>query len=158
METTTALEHLSDLIADIDVAMLATVDRTGRLHNRPMMVLHATADGALWFFTQGHSHIVDDVHAHHPVNISYVDSANGRYISVSGRARIVTDRAKKIELWERRLKKWLPNGAEDPSVVLIRVEPQEAEFWEWGGEREVTAAVELSTSGGGVRNEKISFS
>jgi len=157
METTTALEHLSELIGGIEVSMLTTVDRTGRLHSRPMMTLRETSEGALWFFAQGSSHIVDDVHAHHPVNISYVDSVRGRYVSVSGRARVVTDRARKAQLWESRLAKWIPNGAEDPSVVLIRVEVQEAEFWQWGSEREVTATVEFSTSGGGVRNEKIAF-
>lgn len=157
METTTALEHLGELIKAIDVSMLTTADRTGRLHSRPMMNLRGTLEGALWFFTQGNSHIVDDVHAHHPVSISYVDSARGRYVSVSGRARVITDRAKKIELWERRLAKWLPSGAEDPSVVLIRVEVLEAEFWEWGDEREVTASIEIRASGGGGRNEKIVF-
>ena len=157
MGTTTALEHLSELIEGIEVSMLTTVDRTGQLHSRPMMALREASEGALWFFTQGNSHIVDVVHAHHPVNISYVDSARGRYVSVSGRARVVTDRARKIELWERRLARWIPNGAEDPSVVLIRVEVQEAEFWQWGSERELTATVEVGTSGGGVRNEKIAF-
>ena len=157
MKTTPALEHLSALIQGIDVAMLTTVDRTGHLHSRPMMALRTTIEGALWFFTQGNSPIVDDVNAHHPVNISYVDSAQGRYVSVSGRARLVTDGAKKVELWERRLAAWLPSGAADPSVVLIRVEAQEAESWAWGNEREVTASIEVTTSGGGIQSEKISF-
>ena len=159
METTTtsALGHLTELIRDIDVAILTTVDRAGHLHSRPMMALHEPSDGALWFFTQGNSHIVDDVQGHHPVNVNYVDSARGRYVSVSGRGRVVKDGAKKTELWERRLAAWLPNGPEDSSVVLIRVEVQEAEFWEWNNEREVTAAVEFKVSNGGVRNEKISF-
>ncbi len=157
MKTTTGLEHLSELIEGIDVAMLTTVDRTGRLHSRPMMALGTRAEDALWFFTQGNSPIVDDVQAHHPMNISYVDSARGRYVSVSGRARVVTDRAKKMEFWEQRLAAWLPAGAADSSVVLIRVEAQEAESWEWGNEREVTTSIEVKTSDSGVRNEKISF-
>ena len=158
METTTgsALDHLTELIHGIDVAMLTTVDRTGHLHSRPMMTLRKAAEDALWFFTQGHSHMVDDVNGHHPVNISYVDSGQRRFVSVSGRARVVNDRSKKAELWDRRLAEWLPNGVEDPSVVLLRVEVQEAEFWETSGKREMTATVEFS-SGGGVRNEKISF-
>lgn len=158
METTTesALEHLAEIIDGIDVAMLTTVDRTGHLHSRPMMTLRKPADGALWFFTQGHSHMVDDVNGHHPVNISYVDSEQGRYVSVSGRARVVNEQARKAELWERRLGAWLPNGAEDSSVVLLRVEVQEAELWESNSKREITATVEFA-KGGGVHNEKISF-
>ena len=158
METTTApaLEHLTELIHGINVAMLTTVDRTGHLHSRPMMTLRKPVDGAFWFFTQGYSHMVDDVNGHRSVNISYVDSRRGRYVSVSGRARVVNDRAKMRELWERRLSAWLPGGIEDPSVVLLRVEVQEAEFWESNNEPEISATVEFS-SGSGVRNEKISF-
>lgn len=159
METTTtsALSHLTEFIHGIDVAMLTTVDRAGHLHSRPMMALHEPSDGALWFFTQGNSHMVDDVQGHHPVNVNYVDSTRGRYISVSGRGRVVKDGAKKTELWERRLASWLPSGPDDSSVVLIRVEVQEAELWEWSNEREVAATVGLNVSSGSVRNEKISF-
>ena len=159
METATmsALDHLTELIRGIDVAMLTTVDRTGHLHSRPMMTLRKTMDDALWFFTEASSHMVDDVNGHHPVNVSYVGTDHGRYVSVSGRARVVSDRAKKAELWERRLAKWLPNGFEDKSVILLRIEVQEAEFWESSGAREVSAAVEFKVGNTAVRNEKILF-
>jgi general stress protein 26 len=157
MPTATALEHLLGLIRDIDVCMLATSDRSGRLHSRPMMILRGSPEGALWFFTQGNSHVVDDVNAHHSVGLSYVDSAVGRYVSVSGRARVVNDRSKKMELWEQRLAKWLPAGPDDASVVLIRVEVQEAEFWEWGHNAETSVSVEVRSTGGEARNEKIVF-
>jgi general stress protein 26 len=155
--TTSALEHLTELIHGIDVAMLTTQDRTGRLHSRPMLTLRSTAEGALWFFTQGNSHTVDDVQGHHPVNVSYVDSARRRYVSVSGRGRVLKDAARKAELWERRLSEWLPDGFASSSVVLIRVEIEEAEYWDWNNDREITAAVELKTTGGEARNEKILF-
>jgi general stress protein 26 len=155
--TTSALEHLSELIRNIGVAMLTTVDRTGHLHSRPMMTLRNTADNALWFFTQASSHMVDDVNGHHPVNLSYVDSTRGRYISVNGRARVVNDRAKKTALWERRLGAWLPKGCEDASVILLRIEVHEAEVWDSSGEREISASVEFNVNDGTMRNEKISF-
>ncbi|HWN93604.1 MAG TPA: pyridoxamine 5'-phosphate oxidase family protein [Methylomirabilota bacterium] len=155
--TTSALDHLAELIRGIDVAMLTTVDRTGNLHSRPMMALRKTTDGALWFFTEASSHMVDDVAGHHPVSIGYVDAEHGRYVSVSGRARVVGDRAKKAELWESRLAQWLPNGFEDSSVALLRIEVQEAEFWDSGGAREISAAVEFNVREAAVRNEKISF-
>lgn len=159
METTTAsaLGQLTELIRHIDVAMLTTVDRAGHLHSRPMIGLREPSDEALWFFAHGSSHIVDDVQGHHPVNITYVDSARGRYVSVSGRGRVVNESARKTELWERRLASWFPKGPDDPAVVLIRVEVQEAEFWDCHSEREFGATVELKVQGGGVRNEKIPF-
>ena len=155
--TVSPMEHLCDLVRDIDVVMLTTVDRNGKLHSRPMMTLRSAADGAFWFFTQACSHMVDDVQGHHPVNLSYVDSTNGTYVSVSGRARVIHDKAKKSQLWERRLARWLPNGWDDDEVILLRVEVQEAEYWSNGGQREFTAAIEVGVANGGVRNEKILF-
>jgi general stress protein 26 len=155
--TTSAFEHLSELIHGINVAMLTTVDRTGHLHSRPMMTLRHTADNALWFFTEASSHIVDDVNGHHPVNLSYADLAQGRYISVSGRARVVNDRTKKSQLWENRLAQWLPHGCEHSSVILLRIEVHDAEVWNAGGTREVSASVEFNVNGGALHNEKITF-
>ena len=155
--TGSALEHLSEMVRGIDVAMLATVDRAGRLHSRPMMALRAPHDGALWFFAAASSQLVDDVHGHHPVNLSYVDSQRGIYVSVSGRARVVRDPAKKEELWEKRLTAWLEGGAQDSSVVLLRIEVQEAEYWSAAGGREFTISAELGSATGGVRHEKVSF-
>jgi general stress protein 26 len=155
--TDSALDHLKVLISGIDVAMLTTVDRSGRLHSRPMVTLSKPVEGALWFFTQAASHIVDDVNANHPVNLSFVDSERGRYVSVSGRARVVRDKGKKNELWERRVAKWLPGGPDNAEVVLLRVEADEAEFWDSGEAREVTASVEIRAGNGQMRNERISF-
>ncbi len=155
--TTSGIDHLAELIKGINVAMLTTVDRTGNLHSRPMMTLRRSTDGALWFFTEASSHMVDDVNGHHPVNICYVDAKQERYVSVSGRGRIVNDGAKKAELWESRLAKWMPKGFQDPSVILLRIEVQEAEFWDSGGAREISAALEVNVGEKAVRNEKISF-
>lgn len=155
--TATAFERLSELLRGIEVAMLTTVDRTGHLHSRPMMTLQHTADNALWFFTEASSHAVDDVNGHHPVNLSYVDSERGRYISVSGRARIVNDRSKKRHFWEKRLAHWLPHGCGDPSVILLRIEVHDAEAWQAGNERAVSASLSIHVDGGGDRGEKISF-
>ena len=155
--TESALDQLHEHIRGLDVAMLTTVDRTGRLHSRPMMTLRKPFEGALWFFAQGSSHMVDDVHGHHPVNLSYADSARGLYVSVSGRARMVRDAAKQKKLWEKRLQEWLPLGVEDPSTVLLRVEVQEAEYWLAGGEREFVIAAGIGSTGEQPRHGRISF-
>jgi general stress protein 26 len=52
------------------------------------------------------------------------------YVSISGNARVVRDRAKAAELWTPFLKAWFPKGLEDPQLALLRVEATEAEYWE----------------------------
>ena len=46
---------LGELIKDIRVAMLTTVDNEGRLHSRPMATQQTEFDGTLWFFTDSDS-------------------------------------------------------------------------------------------------------
>lgn len=139
------VQQLQSWIQGIDTAMLTTADRHGHLRSRPMVVLTDMTDDALWFFSDAASHKVDDIHGHHDVNLSYGDSAAGRYISVTGRARIVRDRQRMRELWTPKLQGWFGKEADHPELVLVRVEVAEAELWQ-GAERQVEVEVNVGTS------------
>jgi general stress protein 26 len=124
------VEKLAKLIKGIEVAMLTTRDDDGTLRSRPMQTQDRAFDGTLWFFTQASSHKVDEVGREHRVNLSYADPAHNRYVSVSGTANLVRDRAKIDELWSPVLKAWFPKGKDDPEVALLRVEVSQAEYWD----------------------------
>ena len=49
------------------------------------------------------------------------------------------DVAKKKDLWNSGVEAWLPQGPEDPSVVLVKVDGDSAEYWESPGNRLATA-------------------
>jgi general stress protein 26 len=51
----------------------------------------------------------------------------------------VTDTAKKRELWNSGVEAWFPQGPDDDSVVLIKVEAASAEYWDSPGGRLATA-------------------
>ncbi len=55
------------------------------------------------------------------VNLSYSDPSSQNYVSVSGKAEIVRDKAHIDAKWSESLKTWFPGGKDDPSVALIRV-------------------------------------
>jgi general stress protein 26 len=124
------IQQLASWIRGIDFAMLTTEDRTGHLRSRPMVALDDMADDALWFFSDASCHKVDDIQGHHSVNVSYTDPANGKFISVTGRARVVRERALMREMWSSKLTPWFPKGADDPELVLLRIEVFEAEIWQ----------------------------
>jgi pyridoxamine 5'-phosphate oxidase like protein len=42
----------------------------------------------------------------------------------------VRDRQKIEELWNPIYKAWFPKGLEDPDLALLKVEVQEAEYWD----------------------------
>jgi len=56
-----------------------------------------------------------------------------RYVSVSGRARLVRDPAKAKELWSPLLKAWFPGGLDDPRLALLRIGVDHAEYWDAKG-------------------------
>ena len=124
------IQNLAKLIKGIKVAMLTTQETDGTLRSRPMATQGAEFDGTLWFFTQASSHKVDEIDREQNVNVSYADEGDNRYVSVSGRARLVRDRAKIDELWSPILKAWFPKGKDDPEVALLRVDVEKAEYWD----------------------------
>ena len=55
-----------------------------------------------------------------------------RWLSVTGRAALQRDPAHIKRLWKEAFKLWF-KGPDDPSIVLIRLAPTEAEYWDNSG-------------------------
>ena len=123
------IEKLRSLIDDIDFCMLTTMDE-GHLRSRPMSTQKFEFDGDLWFFTSDQTHKIEEIERDNRVNVSYSNPAVDRYVSVSGGAEIVKDRAKIEELWSPILKAWFPKGLDDPTLCLLKVAVEQAEYWE----------------------------
>ena len=124
------IEKLGELIGDIKMAMLTTIDEDGSLRSRPMATSKAEFDGDLWFFTRATSTKVNEIDKHVEVNLSYADPGKNSYVSVSGKGETLRDKAKAKELWNPILKAWFPDGLEDPELALLRVKVEKAEYWD----------------------------
>lgn len=132
--------RLRDLINGIRVAMLTTLGADGRLHSRPMMTQSVEFDGSLWFLTGRDTDKADEVSAHRHVNLAYADPDQQRYVSMSGTARLVSDRAKVEQLWSPVYRAWFPGGVGDPNLVLLEVTVESAEYWDTQSGRMVALA------------------
>jgi general stress protein 26 len=124
------VQKLADLIRDMKFAMLTTLDPDGSIRSRPMATQKSEFDGDLWFFTGKNSGKINSIQNDQHVNVAYADSDGQRYVSVSGRAEIITDRKKISELWTPAMKAWFPKGVDDPDISLIRVRAESAEYWD----------------------------
>ena len=129
--------HLAELIKGIKVAMMTTVEKDGSLRSRPMWTQNKDFDGQLWFFTRDHCPKVDEVERDKHINLGYADPSHDRFVSVSGTAKVVTDKEKIRELWDPSLKAWFPKGLEDPDIALLRVDVTKAEYWDTPNSRMV---------------------
>ena len=124
-------EKFKEMIKDIDLCMLTTVDESDDLHSRPMSLnSHVDESGNLWFFTSSNSHKTSEIERVPNVNISFVDTRQQRYVSVSGSAELVQDRQKIKELWKPVLKAWFPDGPDQRDLALLKVKMKKAEYWD----------------------------
>jgi general stress protein 26 len=129
-ERQAAIEKLGSLVKKVKFAMLTTQDEDGTLRSRPMATQATDFDGTLWFFTRASAPKVDEVEQEHQVNLSYAQPDDQLFVSISGRANLVRDRAKADELWNPALKAWFPKGTDDPDLALLKVEVEKAEYWD----------------------------
>ena len=129
-QSTPELEKLSDLIGRARIGMLTTREADGTLRSRPLATLQMDATPDLWFFTSASSPKIHDIESRPEVNVAYADSSGDDFVSVSGTAELVRDRAKMRELWTPWVKPWFPKGVDDPDLVLLRVSVREAEYWD----------------------------
>lgn len=119
---------IANLIKGSKIAIVTTQTSDGALHSRPLATQEAEFDGDLWFFTQDPSPKVEDVKSHPKVNVSF-ESGKG-YLSISGTAEIVHDSARVDEYWSPAVQAWFPEGREDPTIALLKVHADSAEYWE----------------------------
>ena len=124
-----SIEKLKQLTEGIDFAMLTTVIGN-KLRSRPMSTQEFDENGDLWFFTNENTHKVDEIEANPQVNVAYSKPEDNCFVSVSGKGSISKDRAKIEELWTPILKAWFPKGIDDPALCLLKIEVDEAEYWE----------------------------
>ena len=124
-------EKLKEMIKDIDLCMLTTVDESDDLHSRPMSLNGDVDDqGNLWFFTSSNSHKASEIERTPNVNVSFIDTDQQHYVSISGDAELVHDKQKIKELWKPVLKAWFPDGPDQSDVALLKVKVKKAEYWD----------------------------
>ena len=122
-------QKLWSMMKEIEIAMLTTED-DGYLRARPMAASQSEFDGTLWFFTRASSHKVDEVNAEHRVGVTFANVSKQDYVSFSGQASLVTDRASIDKHWMESLRTWFPNGKDDPDIGLLKVAVEAAEYWD----------------------------
>lgn len=123
-------EHLFDIIEDFDTAMLITA-AGGRLAGRPMAVARFEENTDAYFATSIHSLKVAEIERNPDVLLAF--QGGSTYASVGGRASVVRERALIEKLWSPAWKAWFPEGKDDPSLCILKIEPVSAEYWDNSG-------------------------
>jgi general stress protein 26 len=127
MTETNDIKRISEVLDKGRIGILTTQGSGQHLVSRPLAIVDREFDGKVYFFTPDPSPKVDDVRAHPQVNVA-VETGKG-YLSLSGEASIVKDAAVIDELWTTGAEAWFDQGRDDPTVALLQVDVETAEYW-----------------------------
>lgn len=126
--------EIAQMLKTIDICMLVT--RTdGTVRGRPMSNNGKVEfDGDSWFFSYRDSGKVREIADDPAVELAYIATDQGTWISVEGTAEMVEDDARKRELWDDGLAEWFTEGPDDDRVVLVKVSADRIHGWANGEE------------------------
>jgi general stress protein 26 len=119
------------MVKGVRVCMLFTIEQNAEnLSGRPMSISKIDEDGTIWFFTKASSYKVDKIEESKKVSIAITNESNNNYLMIHGTATLINDKTKMKELWSSILKAWFPLGLNDPDMILIKVTPNEVNYWD----------------------------
>jgi general stress protein 26 len=125
------IDRAWELMKKIGFAMLVTRDGD-KLRARPMSAYLERGSNAIYFLTDVRRHKDDEIARNPSINLSFADAASQKYVSVSGTAVVSNDRAKIKELFSTPAKAWW-DSADDPNIRVLKISPEDAEFWDSPG-------------------------
>jgi general stress protein 26 len=130
-DTAADIDRTWELMKKIGFAMLVTHDGD-KLRARPMAA-HVDRDAnTIYFLTDARRHKDEEIARNPNINLSFADASDQKYVSVTGIAEVSNDRAKIKELFSMPAKAWW-DSAEDPNIRVLKVTPDDAEFWDSPG-------------------------
>lgn len=103
-----------------------------KLRSRPMGAFVRPDESAIYFLADARAHTDDEVREFPQVCLAFADPRGQKYLSVSGMAEISDDRAKIREQWSVPAKVWW-ESPDDPNIRVIKVVPEEADYWDSPG-------------------------
>ena len=125
-----AVKKIKDFVNDIKVCMFCTKVTDLPFRTRPMSNLEVDDEGNLWFFTRKSSDKNDEIKNDDTVQLIYAKNSDTHFLTITGQATMVADKAKKDELWNPIVKAYFPEGKDDPGLSLVKVQPETAHYWD----------------------------
>jgi general stress protein 26 len=138
------IDHVWHVAEKIGTCMLVTSSGRG-IRARPMHALPDRQAGCFWFITDLRGAKDDEIKIGPDVCLAFADIGSNTYLSITGRAEVLHDAAKAGELWSNETQAWWPKGPTDPEVCVLRVVPDNAEFWDTRG-NSITVALYLAAA------------
>jgi general stress protein 26 len=120
--------HVKDLLKDFDTAMLVTRKSSSAVHARPMHIAEITENGTVYFATSKTSPKAQEIE--NDAHVTLIFQEKSKFIAMYGVASLVDDQKLIDRLWSETWKVWFPKGKSDPALTILKVSPDNAEYWD----------------------------
>ena len=131
------LPDIAKAMRHIDIAMLSTVSADGAIAGRPMSNNRdVDFDGDTYFFTSAKMPVAAEIAANPQVGLAY-QGHHHLFVSVSGKAELVRDKAAFEAHWTPDLDKWFDQGVDTPDLAMIHVKAEKLEYWDGKDQGEI---------------------
>jgi general stress protein 26 len=112
-----------------DRTMMLGLDGAEDGHTRPMAVQFENDRPPLWYFAARDQVLVQTIGPRQRAIATFVSKGHDLFATVQGTLSVDTDRAIVDRMWNRQIAAWYPGGKDDPNLVLLRLDAQQAEIW-----------------------------
>ena len=112
-----------------DRTLMLGLDGVADGHVQPMTALVEDERGPLWFFTTRDNSLVRALGQSHRAIAAFVAKDHDLFASLQGELSLSEDRAVVDRLWNPLIAAWYEGGKDDPALVLLRLDPGQAEIW-----------------------------
>ena len=137
-----AVDSIWDLAKSIDFCMFTTWDGE-RQRSRPLSARPDRGEGRIYFLIDEAGAKDDQVEMFPKVSLTFADIRAHDYVAITGTAKVSDDRAKIRSLWTSADEAWW-DSADDPSIRLLSVDPDDAELWK--GPNRLIAGAKMLTA------------
>lgn len=128
MDTSDKLEHKFWKALQSDRTVMLGVDGVEDGHSRPMTAQVEGERGPIWFFTGKPNAVVEHLSQNRRAIAAFSAKDHALFASISGSLAIDNDRAVIDRLWNPFIAAWF-DGKDDPNLVLLRFDAEQAEIW-----------------------------
>ena len=118
----------ADIIQKAHYCTFITIGQDGQPEARIVDPLAPDAAFTIWIATNPLTRKVDQVRRNPRVTLSCFDAATSSYVTVLGRARLVSGEAEKQRHWKKDWSAFYPKGPSGNDVVLIELTPARLEI------------------------------
>lgn len=126
---TDKIEQLWDMMDDAKICMVTTMDN-GVMRSRPMVAYIDKDAQTIAFLTDRTSAKIEELHQDKDIALSFVNTDDMEFVSLSGKGHVSTDRGLIKDMWGPYADVFFGGDADTADVAVISVKPEQAEYWD----------------------------